>query len=477
MPQTAPDFQQYPVLVVDDEPDNLDVFRLSFRRLHPLLFAGGGAEALEILRAQPVAVVVTDQRMPGMSGLELLREARRVRPDTVNILVTGYADVPTLGEAINDGLIHRFLSKPWASEDVALALRAAVETHHLVQENRRLVEQLRGVNAYLTDEAHASYNFGDIVGDSAALRTLLAVVEKVAPTDSTVLLRGETGTGKELVARALHLSSPRAEGPFVRVNCAALSAGVLESELFGHEKGAFTGAVQRRVGRFELADGGTLFVDEVGDIPPETQVKLLRVLQEREIERVGGTETIKVDLRIVGATHRDLEALVAAGTFREDLYYRLNVFPVRVPPLREREGDVEKLAAHFAARIAARTGRRFAGFHAEALERLRRWTWPGNVRELENVVERALILSSDGYISPDGLDFGSRPAGAAAASDAVALVPAGSPSTLAEELDGLERSRLAAALEKHRGCKSDIAKELGVNRSTLYYRLRKYGFA
>jgi transcriptional regulator with GAF, ATPase, and Fis domain len=288
-----------------------------------------------------------------------------------------------------------------------------------------------------------------------------------------VLLRGETGTGKELVARALHLSSVRAEGPFVKVNCAALSAGVLESELFGHEKGAFTGAVARRIGRFELADKGTLFLDEVGDIPLDTQVKLLRIIQERELERVGGGETIRIDIRLVAATHRDMEALVAEGKFREDLYYRLNVFPISVPPLRDRTSDVERLARHFGKKFASKLGRKFVDLDADALEKMKAYPWPGNVRELENAIERAIILSPDGVVRTEALQL--RTLAKAAPTSSAAPLPASSGS-LGDELDDLERRRLAACIEKHGGRKSDIARELGINRSTLYYRLRKFGF-
>jgi two-component system response regulator AtoC len=478
MQPSALDYTKYPVLVVDDERDNLDIFRFNFRRSHTLLFAESGAEALEVLRTQPVSVVVTDQRMPGMTGLELLHHAREVRPETVNILVTGYADVLTLGEAINNGLLYRFLSKPWSSEDVSLALRGAIERHHLQQENKRLVAQIQQVNAYLADEAHATFNFGGIVGKSEPLRRVLEHVEQVAPTDASVFIQGETGTGKELIARAIHLGSARAEGPFVKVNCAALSPSVLESELFGHEKGAFTGAMQRRVGRFELADGGTLFLDEVGDLPLDTQIKLLRVIQERELERVGGNETVKVDIRLVTATHRDLDALVTEGKFREDLYYRLNVFPLRMPPLRERADDVEELAEHFARRFAAKLGRRFSAIDPEAMAKLRAYAWPGNVRELENTLERAMILCTDGTVRTEQLQLRSLPGPSRSVTPSPPAPASAAPTTgtLSEQLDDLERARLATALEKHRGRKSDVARELGINRSTLYYRLKKFGF-
>src|ERR1041385_2538961 len=299
------DLSRYPILVVDDEVDNLDAFRFNFKRVFNIVTAGGGEEALGLLAATDVAVIVTDQRMPKMTGLELLRAARPLRPDAVGIILTAYTDVDVLIEAINLGQIYRYITKPWDGKEVRGVLQQAIERFHLQRENKRLAAQLAEYTGYLNQQLHGQFDFGNIIGDSAPLRDVLEKVEQVAPTNSTVLLRGETGTGKELVAHAIHINSPREERPFVRVNCAALAPGVLESELFGHEKGSFTGAMARRPGRFELADGGTLFLDEVGDLPIEVQIKLLRTLQEREFERVGGAETIKVDVRLVSATNRN----------------------------------------------------------------------------------------------------------------------------------------------------------------------------
>jgi two-component system response regulator AtoC len=464
MSGTAIDFSRYPVLAVDDEPDNLDVIRYAFKRSHPLLFARSGADALKVLQEHPVAVIVSDQRMPAMTGLELLGRARTVRADAVGVLLTAYGDVPMLSEAINSGLVYRYVQKPFEAADLGGAIRQAVERHHLIAENQRLVDRLARHNEYLKREERAAWNEGEIVGQAPALAAVLDLVRRVAPTPATVLLRGDSGTGKELVARMIHALSPRAECPFVRVNCAALATSVLESELFGHERGSFTGAVSRRSGRFELANEGTLFLDEVGDLAPEVQVKLLRVLQEREFERVGGNETVRVDVRVISATNRDLEGAMAAGAFRQDLFYRLNVFPIRIPPLRDRPGDIEQLAAHFLARFVAAFGRNVTAISDGAVEKLCAYQWPGNVRELENVIERAVILARGSEISADDLDFGARP------------VAAGEPPReLDQALNELERSRLDAALAKHQGRKADVARELGINRSTLYYRLRKYG--
>jgi Nif-specific regulatory protein len=474
------DLAKYPILVVDDEVDNLDAFRFNFKRVFQILTATGGEDALDILRQTDVAVIVTDQRMPRMTGLELLRAARPIRPDSVGIILTAYTDVDVLIEAINVGQIYRYITKPWDGKEVRGVLTQAIERHHLVRENTRLEEQLRQYAGYLNREIHGAFDFGAIIGDSAALREVLARVEQVAPTSSTVLLRGETGTGKELVAHAIHINSPRESGPFVRVNCAALSPGILESELFGHEKGAFTGAVARRAGRFELADGGTLFLDEVGDLPMEVQIKLLRTLQEREFERVGGTETLKVDVRVVSATNRNLEDLIAEGKFREDLYYRLNVFPIQMPALRERVEDIPRLVEHFIAKFSRTSGKAIRGIAPEAVAVLQGYAWPGNVRELENAIERAMIVARGTEIHVGDLEFGRRaqtaPPSTAPAPAASATPVQGVPARpLSARLLDEERREIMAAVERCNGNIAGAARALGINRSTLYYRLRKHG--
>jgi Nif-specific regulatory protein len=484
------DVKRYPILVVDDEQDNLDAFRFNFRKAFDIVTASGGAEALQVLQDREVAVVVTDQRMPRMTGVELLREVRLRQPDAVGIILTAFTDVDVLIEAINLGQVYRYITKPWDAKEVRGVLQYAIERFHLQRENRRLAAQLAEYTGYLNQQLHGAFDFGNIIGDSAPLREVLDKVEQVAPTNSTVLLRGETGTGKELVAHAIHINSPREERPFVRVNCAALAPGVLESELFGHEKGSFTGAVARRPGRFELADGGTLFLDEVGDLPMEVQIKLLRTLQEREFERVGGAETIKVDVRLVSATNRNLEKMIEDGEFREDLYYRLNVFPINLPPLRDRLDDLGALVVHFIAKFSRQMGVVPAPASAEALARLREYNWPGNVRELENIVERAMILAKGAPLGVGHLDFGRRAAGHAQAGHTTgtlpavaspAAAPAAAPAladdgkSLAERLLDSERKEIVAAVEKSRGNIASAARTLGINRSTLYYRLRKHG--
>jgi len=367
-----------------------------------------------------------------------------------------------------------------------ITIRRAIERHLLVKENQSLIERLKAVNAYLEQEIQAEYDFTGIVGTDGGLEKVMEDVAKVASTRSTVLIRGETGTGKELIARAIHSSSPRRDQPLVKLNCAAIPETLLESELFGHEKGAFTGADRRRPGRFEVADGGSLFLDEIGDVSPAIQTKLLRVLQEREFERVGGTETVKVDVRVISATHQHLEHMVQEGRFREDLYFRLNVFPIHVPPLRERKGDIPELARFFLRRQAQEAGRtRLEDITADAMARLVSYPWPGNVRELENVMERAVILCTDGErIGEEDLrflDLGGRgpiaaPAPAAAAPPSPAA-PGSGEEALPSVLERVEREELIRAMEEAKGSKAAAARALGINRSTLYYRLRKHGLA
>ena len=454
------------ILVADDHDALREGMTLSLTRLgHEVLAVKGGAEAIAAYRKRRADVVVTDLRMVPVDGIEVVRRLRAEDPDATVLVVSAHGTIAVAVEAMREGAID-FLEKPFSPE----VLRARVEKAIEIARERRGAQAARGRAEALDEDLARERGPGGLVGRSEPMRRVLEQVRKVAATDATVLVLGESGTGKELVARAVHEGSPRRDRPFVSISCAAIPEGLLESELFGHEKGAFTGAIRRKLGRFELAHEGTLFLDEVGEIPPAVQVKLLRVLQERRFERVGGEETVEVDVRVVSATNRDLARMVAEGRFREDLYYRLNVVPLELPPLRERPGDVEELARWFVGQLAPRIGRKVTGFAPEALELLRRHRWPGNVRELENVVEQALVFAEGELVRPQDL-----PEAIRGASPGAGLpVPSGDRS-LTDILEDLERQLILAAYEKARGVKAETARLLGIKPSALYYKLEKYG--
>jgi two-component system response regulator HydG len=425
--------------------------------------AKGGEEAVAAYARRHADVVVTDLRMHPVDGLEVVRRLRELDPEATLLVVTAHGSVPAAVEAMRAGAID-FVEKPFSPELLAARVEKAAE---IARERRRARDAHARAAALDEDRAREAGPLG-LVGASDAMARVRAQVKKVAATDATVLVLGESGTGKELVARALHEQGRRRGGPFVPVSCAALPEGLLESELFGHERGAFTGAGRRKIGRFELADGGTLFLDEVGELPPAVQVKLLRVLQERRFERVGGEETIEVDVRLVSATNRDLKARATAGAFREDLYYRLAIVPLELPPLRARAGDVALLAAHFLEKHAGRLGRRLAGFEPAALELLARHGWPGNVRELENAVQQAMVFAEGALVRAGDLPAALRDAPAALP------VPTGD-RALPDLLDDLEHQLVADAMRRAGGVKAEAARLLGVKPSALYYKLEKYG--
>jgi len=464
------DVRSHAVLVVDDEPDILRAFELSYGDELTVLTAASGAAGLAVLEARDVAVVVADQRMPGMTGSEFLERSVAVRPDAVRIVLTGYTDIEGLVRAVNTTHVWRYVAKPWDSEELRLALLRAIELFHLKRENTRLLEALRRANARLTAEnaylRAVAEPPSEIIGESAAVRRLHELVARVASSRSTVLLEGETGTGKELVARAIHAASPRREALFVAVNCAALSEGILESELFGHRRGAFTGALADRKGLFEVADGGTIFLDEVSETTPGLQAKLLRVVQEGEVRPVGDTRARRVDVRVIAATNRTLADEVAAGRFRGDLYYRLRVFPIAVPPLRERREDVPLLARHFVPRLAAELGKPIGELTPEALDALARYPFPGNVRELRNELERAILLADPG--APLGEDLLSEAVQAPASAN-------GAGGLLQRRTEDFERQQLIAALERHGGVKMRVAEEMGMTYRGLMKKLRRLG--
>jgi two-component system response regulator HydG len=456
------------ILVADDNDAMRDGMVLSLTRLgHDVQGVKGGAEAIAAYRKRPADVVVTDLRMIPVDGIQVVRRLRELDAEATVLVVSAHGTIGTAVDAMREGAMD-FIEKPFPPE----VLRARVEKAIEIARERRVARTTRGrAEALDADRARESDPAG-LVGGSEPMRRVMEQLRKIAASDTTVLVLGESGTGKELVARALHAQGPRRDGPFVSVSCAAIPEGLLESELFGHEKGSFTGAIRRKLGRFELAHGGTLFLDEVGEIPPAIQVKLLRVLQERRFERVGGEETIDVDVRVISATNRDLKAMAATGGFREDLYYRLAVLPVTLPPLRDRTGDVEELARFFIRKLSPRVGRRVTGFTPEALELLKAHRWPGNVRELENVVEQALVFAEGELIRPEDLPDGIRAAPRAAA---VAL-PTGDRS-LTDVLEDLERQLILTAWEKAKGVKAETARLLGIKPSALYYKLEKYGIA
>jgi two-component system response regulator HydG len=444
------------ILVVDDEESNLRVLnRLLVKAGYTVSTASSGPEALDLLREERPELLLTDLKMPGMDGLELLRAARTVAPTTEVILMTAFGTVEIAVEAMREGA-YDFITKPLNRHDVLRSVRKAEEKSQLLAENRRLRKQ---VDAQRT----ATGPLGSTVGRSEAIRSVLETIRQVAPSEATVLVVGESGTGKELLARAIHQLSGRRAGPMIRVNCAAIPENLIESELFGYEKGAFTGAAGRKPGRFELAHGGTLFLDEVAEMSLGMQVKLLRVLQEGEFERVGGTKTVTVDVRLVAATNRDLERMVAERKFRQDLYYRLNVIPIRVPPLRERYDDVPLLAAHFLRVYAEKNRKELRGITDDALEALQAYRWPGNVRELENAMERAVVLCKSDRIHLSDLPPHMQPEGSGAARKLVFSI--GTP------LREMEDIAIRETLRYTGGDKKLAARLLGIAARTIYRKL------
>jgi len=449
------------VLIVDDERSNLDSLERTFAKEGwRVLTADGGAGALEILRRERVAVLVTDLMMPGMGGEELLRAARAVSPDTEVVLMTAYGTVETAVSAMKAGA-YDFITKPVKRHAIVKSVRQALERASLVAENRALKAQLATLGA------------GGLVGNAPAFRAVLDALRQAAPTSATVLLTGESGTGKELAARMLHDLSPRSAGPFVPIHCAAIPEGILESELFGYERGAFTGASGRKEGRFERAHGGTLFLDEIGEMTPAVQVKLLRVLQDGVVERLGGTQPVQVDVRIVAATNKDLALEVKGGRFREDLFYRLDVVAVRMPPLRERREDISLLAAAFLRRLAERHGKPIRAFTSAALAALEAYGWPGNVRELEHAVERAVVLCRaeilDAGDLPEAVRVATAGGGVPSSAGGAIPIPVGTP------MEEVERIVIRETLRHTQGDKNLAAQILGIAARTIYRKLDRDG--
>jgi DNA-binding NtrC family response regulator len=442
------------VLVVEDEEKLRRVIELRLDSEGFDVSQAASAEAALPL-AQRADLILSDLRLPGMDGMELLELLRRQNSMAPVILMTAHGSVNAAVEAMKTGAAD-FLEKPFSLDHLVAIVRKAVEVRSLRDENRKLKEELG-----------RRYEIGNIIGHSSPMQDIFATILRVAPTRATVLLAGESGVGKDLIARAIHHNSPRADKPMVKINCTALPENLMESELFGYERGAFTGAMTSKPGKFEQADHGTVFLDEIGDVPPHIQVKLLRVLQEREFERLGSNKTLHIDVRVIAATNQDLRAALEQGTFREDLYYRLNVVPMEIPPLRERRDDIPWLAEHFVKKLSPDTGSRVEGITEAAMQKLMGYDWPGNVRELENVIERSLVMARGSQL--DAVDIRLDTGRQARAASGDFSLPSGM------TLDQYEQEIIKAALKKADGNKSQAARLLGLTRNALRYRLGQMG--
>jgi two-component system NtrC family response regulator len=448
------------ILIVDDEKNYLVILEaLLAPEGYEIITEDSAANALRLIREADLDLIITDMRMPGMNGMELLEEAKKIDPELPVIMMTAYGTIEKAVEAMKKRA-YDYITKPFRNEELKLTVKKALDFYRLKKENR-----------LLSDALSDRYKYGNIIGKSQPMLKIYEMIAKVSPSKASVMITGASGTGKELIAKAIHYNSPRRNRPFISINCGALTETLLESELFGHERGAFTGAVAMKKGRFELADGGTLFLDEVGEMSPSLQVKLLRVLQEMEFERVGGTKTIKVDVRILAASNRRLKEDVDKGVFREDLFYRLNVVHIEVPPLKERVEDIPFLVAHFVEKFRS-SNRKKIELAPEVWKVLYSYTWPGNIRELENTMERAMVMSSDENITlkdlPDYVISEKEQA-----IDLDRIIPLNL--ALAEALDQIEERLISRALERSNNVQSRAAEMLGITRHAMHYKMKKYG--
>jgi Nif-specific regulatory protein len=461
------------ILIVEDEPDLRQVFVESLLSDgYDINTADDGEMAIQMLGENSYDLLLIDLYLPKADGFQVLAHLQRVSSSISAIVMTGHGSIESAVEAMKRGAAD-YITKPVAPDQLRIVVKKALDVHRLQQENRRLRRQLK-----------TKYRFENLVGTSPAMQQVFQLIEKVADVESTVLILGESGTGKELVARAIHFNSHRAEKPLIPVNCGAIPESLLESELFGHERGAFTGASRTRMGRFELANGGTIFLDEVGDMSPALQVKLLRVLQEQNFERVGGTKSIRVDVRIIAATNRNLEEAIGRGEFRQDLYYRLSVIPLNLPPMRERKEDIPLLLQHFMEQYNRLRDRKLQGLSPGALRMLVNYHWPGNVRELENLVDRLVVLKGQGVIEPEDLPEKIRaactpppPAPGVEAPpplSASAVELRGEGFSLDSAVRAFERELILKALQKAQGVKNKAAQLLGIKRTTLIEKLKRH---
>lgn len=450
---------KYNILIVDDEQSQRIILSGYLRQKGNNIFeASSGSEALKITDNNLIDIVLSDFRMPEMNGIELLKKIKEKNPEIAVVLITAFGTIEDAVKAMKEGAFD-YLTKPVDLDELEFIIKRISERQQLISENRILKEQLQEKN-----------KISGLVAFSEKMENVLNTALRVADSKATVLLRGESGTGKEVLAKAIHYSSSRKDKPFVAVNCAALNENLLESELFGHEKGAFTGADKQRRGRFEIADGGTLFLDEIGDLPLSTQVKLLRVLQEEEFERVGGSQTINIDVRVIAATNKDIEGLIKEGKFREDLYYRINVVAISIPPLRERKDDIIHLISHFITKYLPETKKEKIEFSREAMDILMKYNYPGNIRELENIVHHSVVLSRGEIISSSDL-----PEQVKVTSSTEVVFGLNENSTLPEQVENLEKMLVLNALKKTHNNQLQASKLLGISERNLRYRLEKWG--
>ncbi len=461
------------ILYIDDEQPNLDVFYACFFDRFNIFLAGSGQEGSAILQQHKICVVITDQRMPGETGTEFIKREKENYPDTVFMILSGYLDFDTVKESLEIGRVYRFLLKPWKEESLGFEIDNAIDKYYSSIKNKQLVQELEQKNEalnllqqklqdeviYLRNELNDSYNNSEIVTYNAQLKGLLEQLKVIASTNASVLITGETGTGKELIARAIHKASNNS-GPFISVNCAAIPDSLIENELFGHEAGAYTDAKNMSKGKFELANNGTIFLDEIGEMPMLMQTKLLRVLQENVVERIGGKDQIQLNLRVIAATNRDVNEEIKNGRFRLDLYYRLNIFQLNIPPLRERRDDIPVLINHFIAKFNKKYGKNIKSILAPKMAFMKQYDWPGNVRELENVIERGVIISSNSNLNVDQLIFHDK--------------------VIDEQIDltltNVERKHILKVLEKTSwkiGGEYGAAELLGLKRTTLLAKMKK----